>query len=204
MRVQQVAAQITAVGQGTPWLFFDFYETPLNLSLLVSQDNGADSTLAVQYILDAAGNDGARAVSLSQSGTTITVVDSGPPLPTTSGGGLGHGLAAGDYVAVDAPPSIKGLYSVTSVTNATTYTLTAGTSQTLPAQLVSVRTGRVITAGAFASTGDGIIGADGAGITVRSSLVVNAPIFAARLLCTTVGGTTGVARLTSMQGGVSS
>lgn len=208
-RIQQVAASITAAaaaigvpGTVTPWLKLDYYEEPFNLSLLISQDNAGANTLAIDYILDDNSSAMSHQALISQATTVITVQESGPPIPVSQGGSLGHGLAVNDFVQINGSPGgvIDGIYSVATVTNATTYTLTGAVSQTIAAFIGLVQTGKSVTAGA---AGDKIIGASGAGITARTALQVLSPIVAARLRCTTF--TAGaVARLLAVQGGESS
>lgn len=208
-RIQQVAALITAAaatigipGTVTPWLKHDYYETPFDLSLLITQDGAGANTLAIDYILDDPSTAMAHQALISQATTVITVVESGPPIPVAQGGNLGHGLEIGDYVYLQGSPGgiIDGVYSVATIVSTTSYTLTASASQTLAAFLGNVQTGKVVTAGA---TGDKIVGASGAGITVRTALPVTAPIVASRLRCTTFAANA-VARYVAVQGGVSS
>lgn len=212
-RIQQVAANITAAaatiglpGTVTPWLKFDYYEPPFNLSLLVSQDLAGANTLAIDYVLDDPSTAMEHLALISQATTVITVQESGPQIPVTQGGNLGHGLAIGDFVYLHESPGgiIDGVYSVATVTNATTYTLTGAVSQTVAGFNGKVATGKVITAGApTAAGGDNIIGAKGAGITTRASIPISNPIVAARLRCTTFAGAA-VARLVAVQGSTSS
>lgn len=208
-RIQQVAANITAAaasigvpGTVTPWIKHDYYETPFDLSLLITQDNAGANTLAIDYVLGDNSSAMSHQALISQSTTVITVQESGPPIPVAQGGNLGHGLAIGDFVQIQGSPGgvIDGVYSVATVVSATSYTLTSSVSQTLVAFLANVQTGQVVTAG---STGDKIIGASGAGITARTALPVTAPIIASRLRCTTFSAGA-VARLIAVQGGVSS
>jgi hypothetical protein len=202
-RIQQAAFNYTvstAGLNGGGWLKCDYHETPFNLSALVSLDTGASLTLALAYILDDWSTGMAHYVSLSQTTTTITVTDSGPPLGIGFGPNLGHGLAVGDAVEIDGIPGAQNLFTVATVTSATVYTLTSTVSQTVAQSNFMVRTGKTLLAG---STGDKIIGSTGATITVRTALAINAPIFALQLQATTVT-TPGVARLVTMQAGVSS
>lgn len=208
-RIQQVAANITAAaasigipGTVIPWIKHDYYETPFDLSLLITQDNAGANTLAIDYVLGDNSSAMSHQALISQSTTVITVQESGPPIPVAQGGNLGHGLAIGDFVQIQGSPGgiIDGVYSVATVVSATSYTLTGAVSQTIVAFLGNVQTGQVVTAG---STGDKIIGASGAGITARTALPVTAPIIASRLRCTTFSAAA-VARLIAVQGGVSS
>jgi hypothetical protein len=208
-RIQQVAALITAAaatigvpGTITPWLKHDYYETPFDLSLLISQDTSGVNTLVIDYVLDDSSSAMQHQALISQANIVITVQDSGPPLPISQGGGLGHGLAIGDFVQISGSPggTIDGVYSVATVTSTTSYTLTSSVSQTLAAFLGNVQTGKVITAGAV---GDKIVGANGAGVVVRTSLSITSPIVASRLRCTAFSANA-VARYVAVQGGVSS
>ena len=199
MKIQQAAAAITANGQSTPWLMLDYRENPFNASLLVNFENGFTGDVALNYIADAMLNDTLRQVSIHQTANTITVEDSGPPIPASAGGNLGHGLAVGDLVQISASPggTADGDFTVASVTGQFSYTLTSPVSQTLPTTLVSARAGRIIQAG---STGDKLIGASGASIAGRLALALNAPVWGVQAVVTTFT-TGGVLRLVSLQGG---
>ena len=211
-RIQQVAANITAAaaaiglpGTVTPWLKFDYYEPPFNLSLLVSQDLAGANNLVIDYVLGDPSTAMEHQALVSQATTVITVKESGPPIPVPLGGNLGHGLAIGDYVYLHETPAgvIDGVYSVATVVDAVTYTLTSSVSETLAGFLGKVATGKVITSG---STGDHIIGTTqipAAGVTVSTSIQVLSPIVAARVRCITFAGAA-VARLTAVQGSTSS
>jgi hypothetical protein len=189
------AANFTASGQFAPWLKTDPYPVPFQATLLISQDNAGANPLTLFYVPDDITSGMAHMVSASQTTTTITVIDNGPPLPAAFGGGLGHGLAVGDYVSLDAPFNLTGV--VASVTNATTYTVTSPVSQTIAQQNVNARTGRVVTAG---SAGDKIIGANGAAITARTALTLNSPVYAITIGSTGVFSANAVARLSVLQG----
>lgn len=197
-RIQQVSANITAIGSITPWLFHDFYEPPFDLSLLISFGSGLAATLAIDYIVDDYLTDGERAVVVSQTTTTITVTDTGPYQPSAAGGGLGHGLAVGDAVTLRGSPAglIDGVYAVASVTSATAYTLTTAVSQTLVGVVAYVKSGRVLTGAA--STFLPV-----APVTARTAVGIVNPIVASRLRCTAFT-TAGVATLLAVQGGASS
>jgi hypothetical protein len=208
VRIQQAVTNFTANAQVGPWLRFDYYETPFDLGLLVAYGVGTagtllSATLGIDYVLDNMTNDGGRQVQISQATTVITVTDAGPLLPPTqsSGAGLGHGLAVGDYVQLTGTQGglADGGYSVASVTNQTTYTLTSGVSQTLFSQGF-VTTGRVMQ-GAAAGGVDNVIKL--APVTARTSINVTCPILAARLHVTAFT-TAGLGILVAMQGGVSS
>jgi hypothetical protein len=196
MRIQQAISNFTANGQVGPWLRHDFYEPPFNLTLLVSYGPTSAYTLGIDYVVGNLGNDGARPVFITQTTTTITVVDNGPPIPTFFGGGLGHCLAVGDAVELTNTPggSVDGIYSVATVVNATSYTLTTGVSQTIVGANATASSGQVLQGTAT----DKLIPI--APVTARASVVVLGPIFASRLHVTafTTGGT---AALIAMQGG---
>lgn len=205
-RIQQVAVNFTASGQFGPWIKLDWFEPPFDLSILVSEDQGGTNPLTLQYIIDDAGPGMERQVMVTQTTTTITVTDAGPPLPIASGGGLGHGLAAGDFYYLHSTTnigngSIDGLYTVATAPTATTLTLTTAISQSLPAQYATGVGGKLITAGAG---GDKIIGANGAGIVARTALNMTSPIWALRLASTGTFVAAAVARLVTIQGGASS
>jgi hypothetical protein len=203
-RIQQVAANITAAVAGavfagavTPWIRLDAYTVPFNVSLLVSQDGAGGNTLAIDYVVDDMSNGRNHQVLVNQTTTTITVTDNG--FPWTYGAGLGHGLAVGDMVVLQGTQAgVDGVYSVATVPSASTYTLTTTVSQTLVNVQCNANTGKALTAG---GTGDKIIGASGAGITVRTALPVNAPVTAVRLRCTTFAAGA-VARLVAIEGGL--
>lgn len=192
----QVVANITAIGSITPWLKHNYHERPFDLSLLVSFGSGLSATLALDYILDDMSNAAQRQVSISQTTTTITVTDPGPILPPPMNG-LGHGLAVGDAVELTGTPGgvSDGIYAVATVTNATTYTLTA-VSATIAQQPAYVVSGRILTAAASGGA-DNIVKV--APVTARTSLVLASPIWASRLRCTAFTSS-GVAALVALQG----
>ena len=204
MRIQQAVSSFTANGQVGPWLKHDFYETPFDLSLLVAFATGPGATLlaatlSIDYIVDNFCNDGQRQVFASQAGsTTLTIAENGPILPTGFGGGLGHGLVAGDVVEITGTPggASDGIWPVATVTNATTYTLTTTNSPTFTS-VVTATSGRVVTATAT----DKIIPI--AGVTARTGVNVASPIVASRLHVTAFT-TAGLGILVAVQGGVSS
>ncbi len=199
--IGQVVSNFTASGQVGPWLKLDYYETPFDLGLLIAYGTGLAATLAIDYVLDDFSQAAQRQVYASQTTTVITVTDSGPILPASAGGGLGHCLAIGDAVELTGTPSgqADGIYSVTSITSATVYTLTSLVSQSWASNAV-VASGRVLQ-GAAAGGVDGVIKT--APVTARTSINVTCPIYAARLHVTafTSGG---LAALVAMQGSVSS
>jgi hypothetical protein len=203
-RIQQSVTNFTANGQVGPWLKLDYYEMPFDLGLEIAYGTNQAgtllaATLGVDYILDDMTNAASRAVTISQTTTVITVTDFGPVLPT---GQLGHGLVAGDAVMLTGTPTglADGIYSVTTVTSGTVYTLTSGVSQTIASVGAQVVSGRVMQ-GAAAGGADGVIKV--APVTARTSINVICPIFAVRLHVTAFT-TAGLGILVTMQGGASS
>lgn len=205
-RIQQVAANITAAsapgaalvaGSFTPWIRLDYYTSPANIGLLLSQDGAGANPLTIDYVLDDFTNGQNHPVSITQTTTTITVTDNGYPWPY--GGGLGHGLAIGDAVVLmGTQAGVDGIYSVATVPSTSTYTLSPATvSQTLPLTQCTANVGKAVTGG---STGDKLTGIAAAGVIVRTALVINAPITAVRIrsIPTFVGAA--VARLVTIQG----
>lgn len=199
--IQQVANNFTATGQFGNWLKFDWYEHPFDLSLLISTDGGVANPLGINYVLDDGSNAMRHQVLFSQTTTVITVTDNGPPIPVQYGGNLGHGLAVNDFVELEGPPGVAGVYNVATIVSGTQYTVTSAVSQTIAAQITQAQTGKCV---ATTSAGDHIIGTTNvpaAGVTVRTAFGVTAPIWAAQLI--TVGTFIGaaVSRLVSIQGG---
>lgn len=139
MRPTQVS--LSAAGY-SPWIQLDYFQTPFCASVAAICSGTVNLTYNGQYTIDdtfadpGPGSGGVgwyRPVQISQTTTVITVTDAGPP-----GNGGTHGLSAGDYVrlvgtagftAGGVAGNVDGDYNVASVTNATTYTLTSGTSQ---------------------------------------------------------------------------
>jgi hypothetical protein len=177
----------------------DYFEEPFDLGLLVAFDATLAATLAVDYILDDMSQGAARQVYISQSTTVITVNDSGPPIPTAYGGGLGHGLQVGDAVELTGTPGVDGIYAVATVPSISTYTLTAA-SGTIAGAQCQVVSGRVMT-GAAAGGADGVIKV--APVTTRTSINVTCPIYMARLRATAFT-TGGIGALVALQGSKSS
>lgn len=194
--IRQVAANFAAPGAVSPWIQLETWQAPFNATILVSLDSGAALTLSLAYVADDNGPAQDHPVVVSQATTVITVQDSGPNIPPQDGGGLGHGLAVGDFVQLLDQPSTQGTYSVATVPTVQSYTLTSLTSQTLASHMAHAYTGKVLVAG---STGDKIIGATGAGITARTAIALNSPVKALQLQAT-VTTTPGVARLTVIYG----
>lgn len=139
MRVTQVSLAAVAI---SPWIPHDYYQTPANIGLAGFISSGATLTYSVQFTLDDLGAAG-RQVTVSQSTTVVTVTDNGPP-----GNNATHGLSVGDYVRITGTgiAGLDGEYvSVTTIVNATQYTVTSGTSQTITAIPATVLTARVFT-----------------------------------------------------------
>jgi hypothetical protein len=198
VRVQELAVNFTVAGN-SPWVKLDYYPCPTNVSILFSEDSGAAVAANLGYIIGDPSSSMAHLVSLSQTTNTITVKDAGPPLGVGFGPNLGHGLAAGDFVELDLPGGTAG-FSVTTVTDPFTYTLTSPTSQSLPQQNVMARTAPVVVVG----TTDPIFAANPAipagGMVARTVLTVRFPVYAVQLQAVTVT-TPGVCRLFVMQSG---
>lgn len=195
-RIQQVVSNFTAANQTGPWLKHDFYEAPFCLSFMVTPMGAFAGTLGIDYVVDDFLNDGERPVMFSQTGTTITVSDTGMVQPTWAGGGITHGLAVGDWVQLRGSPAgtVDGGYPVASVVSLTQYTLTAAVSQTL-----ALRGGFVIGARIVQATAtDKIVPFAPAG--TRSTVGVAFPIVASRLRSSTFT-TAGYGILLSVQGG---
>lgn len=185
-RIQQTALNVTAANLFSGWLRHDHYEAPFNVSLGVYFGSGLNATIAVQFIIDDV--DLLRQVSISQATTVITVVDAGPAFGGAAAP-AGHGLAVGDFVQLTGTPggSVDGGYNVATVVSATSYTLTAAVSQTLPQLVANVGTGRVFTHATLT------------GLTARANGNYAFPVWGSRLTSTafTAGG---FAFLVAMQG----
>lgn len=194
-RIQQVAVSITAEDQASQWIKHDYFQCPFDVSLSVFYGTGLDATLEVQYIADDMSQSSSRQVLVSRSSTTITVVDDGPPL--AYGNGLGHGLLEGDWVVISGSQGgvLDGGYAVASVTNATTYTLTSGTSGTVASSPANLVSGRVFTHATLKSLS--ARAQDGYGSAPFGN---NGPVWASRLYCTAYTDS-GVASLVAVQGG---
>jgi hypothetical protein len=168
MRVTQVSLAAQAISL---WIQHDYYQTPANIGLAFFVSSGATLTASVQFTLDDLGSGGARAVTVSQSTTVVTVTDNGPP-----GNGGTHGLSVGDYVRIFGT-GIAGLdgeyFAVASFVSATQYTVTSGTSQTVaatPAQVVTARvfTHAVLTGQTARATGNYTIATRGSRLNVTA------------------------------------
>lgn len=184
MRITEVS--LSAAGQ-SKWIPHDYWQTPPAITLAGFVSSGANLTWAVQYTCDDVGPGGLRPVSVSQSTTVLTVVDSGPP----SRGGT-HGLSVGDYVNIQGTglAGVDGEYSVATVVSGTQYTVTSGTSQTIALTQAQVISARVITH----ATLTGQVG--------RATGNYAFPVRASRLQITAY--TSGTASLGVLQGGLSS
>lgn len=134
MRQTEVSLSAAAKSE---WVLHDIYQTPPAISLIATLSSGAVLTYSVQGTGDNLSSDAARSINFSQTTTTITVTDSGP----LSRSGT-HGLSVNDYVALlGGPDGALTEYSVASVVNSTTYTVTSATSRTASgvAQVISAR-----------------------------------------------------------------
>jgi hypothetical protein len=197
--MEQVALNVTALGQFSPWLPLDYYAEPFNASLAVYYGSGLAATFTVQLAIDDVSRSAQRPVLISQSGTTITVTDPGPPagpIAGTPAGGWGHGLATGDYCNIlEASPgsvgAVVGEYPTVTVVNATTYTIVSPFTQTIVGETGVVVTARVTPHATLTA------------VTTRAVGNQGFPAYAARLNSTAFS-TGGIAFLFAMQGGRSS
>jgi hypothetical protein len=184
------AAGTTSAGY-TKWIPHDYWQTPTSVTLAGFLATGASLTWEVQYTCDDI--TAAHPVTASQTTTTITVTDYGPPLgPFGSAGPNGHGLLAGDYVNLFGLGSgMDGEYNVTSVTSTTVYTVTSATSQSATAGPGAA----VISARVF-------VHPSLSGQTSRATGNYAYPVRASRLVVTAVT-TAGPVYLEVLQGGMS-
>lgn len=198
-RIQQVAANITAVGSVSPWIKHDYYQTPFNLSLSVYFDSVIAATLAVQYATDDQSETSERPVLFSQAAsTTATITDYGPqtingsPSNQSWGGPFGHGLLVGDQVWLEGSQvgvdSGLNSYSVATVVDQNHYTVTVPVNQTVTNISARVKSARVFTHPALAA------------LTARASSNYAYPVWMSRLICTVFPGTAGKAYLVCIQG----
>jgi hypothetical protein len=121
---------LAAVGYGA-WIPLDYLQPAFGIGICAIPSSNFSGTYSVQHTFDDLSSNSQRSVKLSQSGTTITVTD--PGYPKTPGGGQGHGLSANDSVVIigsGTAVSLDATYAVQSITNQTTYTLTAAASAT--------------------------------------------------------------------------
>lgn len=184
MRITEVS--LSAAGSSR-WIPHDYWQTPPAITLAGSVNSGGTLTWEVQYTCDDIGPGGLRQVSLSQTGTTITVIDSGPP--TRNGV---HGMTNGDYVSIQGTGivGVDGEYVLGSVLGPTSYSVISGISQTVPQTVAQVITARVFTH----ST---LVGQNGRQVGNYQS-----PVRASRLTVTAY--TNGTVSLEVLQGGMSS
>lgn len=196
-------AAITGVGGGggvngggvgfSKWVPHDIYQTPFNTTLALVFSNGSTVNATVQYTLDDIGPNARRApVSISQTTTVITVTDLGDPNAQFPGGAqiAGHNLLIGDYVQlIETGIGIDGDYQVTTVPNATTYTLTSSISQSAVSPGGLIVAARVFNHAVLAAQ------------TARNSSNYAFPVKASRLIDNSGVGTVG---MLVWQGGLSS
>jgi hypothetical protein len=192
-RIAQVALNVTAANQYSPWLNHDYYGEPFNVNLGLYFGSGLSATLTVQYALDDLSLAAKRQCLMSQAANTITITDPGIPSPTAPAGGWGHGLATGDYcnILTAAPGTagaVAGEYPTVTVLSATQYTVASAFSQTITDQLIEVVTARVLPHATLVTQ------------TTRASGSYGFPVWGSRITSTafTSGG---VAYLLAMQGG---
>lgn len=123
---------LSALGY-TPPILLDWDQTPFNVSLAVSVSSGGSLTANVYYTIDSMAPEAYRPISLSRTGTTITVTNDyglqGSGVGGNPDGGT-HGLSVGDFVEIAQDATLAGFYTVASVVSATSYTLTSPTSGT--------------------------------------------------------------------------
>lgn len=124
------ASVLIAANGVTPWIpvIDDQIDTGISLGGYLSYNGSL--TWGVQYGFD--NLQYRRAVSGTQTTTTVTINDTGPPTgqnPQLSG--AGHGLSVGDSVVVsESGIGVDGVYAVVAVNSLTQYTITVVPSQT--------------------------------------------------------------------------
>ena len=177
---------LAAVGVA-PWMNADYYQTPPAITLAGFISSGATLTWAAQYTVDPLGPEAYRPVGISQTTTVITVTDVGTPQL-----GNGHGLSVADYVKIvgSGAPSVDGEYAVTTIVDATHYTLTSLVSQSVTSSQATVVSARIFTHTVLTGQNGRQVGN------------FAFPIRAVRLAVTAF--TSGVATLEILQGGMSS
>ena len=116
------------------WVQLDYLQNGFAVGLGFSVSSGATLTASVQHTFDdIQQND--HPVSATQSGNTITVVDTGFSQIWSNTNSLNsHCLSVGDWVYLTgSQANMDGQYSVASIVSATSYTLTSTVSQTATA-----------------------------------------------------------------------
>lgn len=111
--MRPVKVTLSAVGSSA-WIPVNEIANIFQVGLAVSLTSGASLTYNVQHTFDETGPDGYRAVSVSRSGTTATVVDND------------HRLSAADNVLIESSGSsnLDGSFAVATIVDANTYTYT--------------------------------------------------------------------------------
>lgn len=127
-------AQVTLAAAGSSqWIEIDYLSIAFGVGLGLSFSSGASATANVQHTFD--GAEERRPVIVSRSGTTVSVIDSGPA-------GTGHLLSVNDDVILDGTGVFDGEYAVAAITSATVYTVTtvgSGTVVQHPAYATGMR-----------------------------------------------------------------
>lgn len=172
--MRTIKRRATAAGV-TQWIFLDRNKPDFNVRLDFQISSGAVLTASVQHTIDMLWPK--RAVRITRSTTTATVTDAA------------HGLAAGDYIAVEnAGAPFDGEYSVASVVDANSYTYTVANS------------------GATASAVSAVLGSlrvrdttDMTALSADKELTYTSPVAACRLNVTAF--TSGFAELSALQAG---
>lgn len=121
--MQPIRLLASALGP-TPWAPVNSFQKNFKVGLAVTLWDSASLTYTVQHTMSNLQFEQLHPVSISQTLLVITVTDAGVD-------GLGHGLVAGDYVRLQSTgnTTLDGDWTVAAVTNATTYTITSGVSQ---------------------------------------------------------------------------
>lgn len=118
--MRPIRLSVGAAGSSV-WCPLDSRSSPFEVGLGFVPASGATLTAKVQHTFDSPYR--THAVSVSRSGVTATVVDTGLD-------GLGHGLSVGDSVFIEKSGSstLDGTFDVASVIDANTYTYTVANS----------------------------------------------------------------------------
>ena len=121
MHISEVRLTAAGVSQ---WVTIDTFGAPTSVGIGCILSNGASLTYSVEHTFDDLNLANLRSVNLTQTGTTVTVTDSGKL-------GNGHNLSVGDSVYIQGSGSsvTDGWFTVASIVSSNQYTYTAGTSQ---------------------------------------------------------------------------
>jgi len=211
MRATRVSLNLGSTGYA-PTILHDTWQTPNNITLALSGANGSGAvsgTCTVLYTVDDLSDAAARFVaSITQSTNTITVTgDNGWPGPggftgtgnisqAGNGDAGAHNLVVGDMVILEATGAkMDGIYTVTTVVSATSYTLTSMLSQTATAS----QSARVTSARMYTHS---VLAAINLATNPKSTSNYTFPVTSSTLQCTIAGA--GIATLAVLQGGMSS